>query len=104
MLRRAGHDAQTVNEQLLTGTSDAELWPIVQQERRILLTADKGFANAAGHPPGTHHGIVLLRHPRESRRAYLDLVRMLIANVELETIDGAIVVVGIDGMRIHRGP
>lgn len=46
ILRRAGHDAQTVIQEGLTGTPDEKLWKVVQQERRCLFTADKGFSNA----------------------------------------------------------
>jgi len=45
-LRQAGHEEQTVGDERLTGASDADLWDVVQQGHRLLLTADKGFANA----------------------------------------------------------
>ena len=45
LLREAGHDATTVVEQDLTGASDDALWRSVDQEKRCLITADKGFAN-----------------------------------------------------------
>ena len=102
LLREAGHDAATVVEQGLTGTSDDALWASVLQENRCLVTADKGFANARSHPPGSHAGIVLCRLPRESRTAYLDLTRLLLTTFDMESVAGGIVVVSPDAIRLHR--
>ncbi len=102
-LLQAGHDVVTVHDQRWTGLPDDELWPRVQTERRSLFTADKGFANANLHPPGTHAGIVLFRLPRESRRGYLGLLEFLIERLDLAAIRGAIVVVSPDAIRVHRG-
>lgn len=105
ILRSAGHDALSVLEQDLGGTSDDSLWPLIQREHRCLFTADKGFADARAHPPGTHAGVVLFRLPRESRSGYLRLVEFLIAEFVLDEAAGAIVVVSPDAIRIHRpGP
>ena len=103
LLRNAGHDACTVTEQRLSGTPDSTLWDHVQHEQRCLLTADKGFANAQLHPPGTHEGVILLRLPRESRAAYIHLVQSLLANLALESVKGSLVVVTPQAIRIHRG-
>jgi predicted nuclease of predicted toxin-antitoxin system len=74
LLRAGGHDALSVFEQHLTGTTDDKLWPLIQAESRILFTADKGFGDVRAHPPATHAGVVLFRLPRESRAAYIRLV------------------------------
>jgi predicted nuclease of predicted toxin-antitoxin system len=102
-LRSAGHDAITVHEQHLSRTKDDQLWPIVQEERRCLVTADKGFANAQLRPPGTTCGIVLLRLPRESREGYVKLIQAFIASERVETSTRVITVVSPDSLRIHRG-
>lgn len=103
LLRKAGHDAFSVTEQGLSGTPDNRLWNHVQDERRCLLTADKGFANAQLLPPGTHHGVVLLRLPRENRAGYIRLTELLLPNLDLETIGGGIVVVTPQAIRVYRG-
>jgi len=36
------------------GWKDEALWRAVQNERRFLVTADKGFADARNYPPGAH--------------------------------------------------
>lgn len=102
LLRAAGYDADTVYAQGHSGQPDDQLWPAVQQEKRMRLTADKGFANAQVYPAGSHAGVVLFRLPRESRAGYIRLVQVLLARVKLEDIAGAIVVVSPDAIRIRR--
>ncbi len=102
LLRAAGHDASTVHAQGHSGLPDDQLWSVVQREQRLLLTADKGFANAQSHPPGSHAGIVLLRLRRESRVGYVQLTTFLLSGVRLEDIAGAIVVVSPDVIRVLR--
>jgi predicted nuclease of predicted toxin-antitoxin system len=77
VLRAAGNDAKTVHDQRHTGMPDDQLWAVVQQERRVLFTADKGFANARTFPAGSHAGVVLFRLPRESRAGYVRLASFL---------------------------
>jgi len=56
-----GYDAMTVVTQGWRGLPDEELWLRVQQERRWLITADKGFADLRTYPPGSHAGVLLFR-------------------------------------------
>ena len=102
LCRAASHDATTVYLQGHSGLPDERLWPIVQQEQRMLLTADKGFANARDYPPGSHAGVVLFRLPRESRAGYIRLGEFLLAQLKLDNVVGAIVVVSPDAIRVLR--
>lgn len=99
-----GHDAATVVGQGWQGVSDEVLWPRVQDERRWLITADKGFADLRRHPPGSHAGVILLRPQEESRRAYLELAAIALARLKLDELPGAVVVVTYRGVRIRRAP
>ncbi|MHB8384525.1 MAG: DUF5615 family PIN-like protein [Candidatus Binataceae bacterium] len=99
-----GYDAATVVGQGWQGVSDEVLWPRVQDERRWLITADKGFADLRRHPPGSHYGVILLRPQEESRRAYLELAAIALARLKLDELAGAVVVVTYRGVRIRRAP
>ncbi len=99
-----GYDAATVMGQGWQGASDEELWPRVQNERRWLITADKGFADLRLHPAGSHAGEVLLRAPEESRRANLELAAIALDRLKLDDLAGAVVVVTHRGVRIRRAP
>jgi predicted nuclease of predicted toxin-antitoxin system len=102
LFRAAGHDVRTVYDQGFSGFPDDELWPKVQQEQRVLVTADKGLASARLHPPGSHEGIILFRLPRESRRGYVRLAEFLLAGISLDDCVRAIVVVSPDAIRVLR--
>jgi predicted nuclease of predicted toxin-antitoxin system len=58
LLCRAGHDATTVGQQNLAGSSDTYLLQVCQQERRALLTLDVGFADIRTYPPGQYAGLI----------------------------------------------
>jgi predicted nuclease of predicted toxin-antitoxin system len=79
------------------------LWARVQNERRWLITADKGFADLRLHPPGSHAGVILLRSQEESRRAYLELAANALQQLQLDELAGAVVVVTYRGIRVRRG-
>jgi predicted nuclease of predicted toxin-antitoxin system len=104
MLSVRGHDAAAVPEQGWQGAPDDILWPRIQDERRWLMTADKGFADLRRHPPGSHAGVILLRSQEESRQAYLELAEIALERLELEEIAGSVVVVTSRGVRIRRAP
>jgi predicted nuclease of predicted toxin-antitoxin system len=98
-----GYDAATVMGQGWQGASDDELFPRVQNEGRWLITADKGFADLRLHPAGSHAGVILLRAPEESRRAYLELAAVALDRLKLDDLAGAVVVTH-RGVRIRRAP
>lgn len=103
LIRQAGLDVQTVSDEGLGGAKDTDLWAAVQRERRCLITADKGFADIQVYPPGHHHGIILLRVPRESRAAYVAITKTLLDKLDLREAVGSIVVVAPTSIRIRRG-
>jgi predicted nuclease of predicted toxin-antitoxin system len=98
----AGHDSKTACEQGYNGLPDDQLWSKIQEEQRMLFTADKGFANARSYPPGSHAGVVLFRLSRESRAGYIRLAEFLLNHLKLENVAGAIVVVSPDAIRVLR--
>ena len=96
------YEAATVVEQGWQGLSDEQLWPQVQQEGRLLVTADKGFADLRTYPPGSHSGVLLLRLDEESRRGYLELIRTVLRQLDVETLAGAVIVASPRGIRIRK--
>jgi predicted nuclease of predicted toxin-antitoxin system len=102
LLVEAGHEAATVLDQGLGGVSDEALWPIVQEEQRFLVTADKGFGDIRRYPPGSHPGIVVLRPREDGIRPLLHLVRSLLATCRLDELAGLVTSVTPAGIRAHR--
>ena len=102
ILTDRGHEAKTALAQGWQGFPDTDVWIGVQQEKRWLITADKGFADLRAYPPGTHAGVILLRPQEESRRSYVQLIEAALAQLDLESHAGATVVVTQHGLRIRR--
>lgn len=98
-LRRLGHDAATVHEEGLAGVDDQRLVAVARVESRILLTLDKGIANLAEYPHGSHAGIVLFRPGSQGRLAVLEFVRSRLADVLKCELQNRISVVTSDRVR-----
>ncbi len=103
-LRENGYDAANVIEQKMGGTKDPALWKAVQQEKRFLITADKGFADVRTYPPGKHAGVLLLRPDEDGIRPIIDLISKLLRTYKLDDLAGSITVVTPRGIRIRKAP
>jgi predicted nuclease of predicted toxin-antitoxin system len=101
-LREQGYEASTVVEQQMGGWKDAQLWEAVQAQTQFLVTADKGFADIRLYPPGSHGGILLLRPEEDGIRPVLDLLKAVLAEVDLAELEGVLAVATSQGLRIRR--
>ena len=84
LLAEYGHEVSTIYDQKMAGSADEKLWPVVQEKGQFLLTADKEFADIRKYPPGTHHGVLLLRPAYESLPTFKRLLISLLNNRSLE--------------------
>jgi predicted nuclease of predicted toxin-antitoxin system len=104
LLQRAGYEeVATVREQGMGGWKDPALWRAIQEERRFLVTADKGFADLRLHPPGSHAGVLLLRPDTDGIGPVLELLEQVLASTDLQSLQGCLAVVTPQGLRIRRG-
>lgn len=104
LLNAQGFDAVTVLDQGWAGAADDDLWRLIQNERRWLVTADKGFADIRLYPPGTHAGVILLRADEEGLESYLRLATMVVKQLALDEVNGAVIVVTDRSIRIRSAP
>ena len=102
-LRRAGFAADDVRDVGLRGYSDERVFAYAPAQRRVLVTADMGFANILRSPPGSHAGIVVLRVPDElpTNAANRELLRAL-SDLANESLMGLLVIVEVGRARLHR--
>jgi predicted nuclease of predicted toxin-antitoxin system len=65
-LEKLGHDVLDIRSTRDKGIADDRLWIKVQEQSRLLITTDKGFASYRRDP---HHGILIvrLRQPNEAK-------------------------------------
>ena len=59
-----GHDVMDIRGTEREGITDKELWKIVQKEKRLLITTDKGFAKNRYE---RHHGLLIVRLKQPNR-------------------------------------
>jgi predicted nuclease of predicted toxin-antitoxin system len=80
MLRDAGHEADTVADQKLTGSDDSALFERCQAEGRILLTLDLDldFGNVQAYPPRSHSGVVVFRSNTQDKPTLIALLKRLL--------------------------
>lgn len=64
-LREHGHDVKDIRGTESEGQSDADLWVFCQNEQRLLITTDKGFAQNRNEP---HSGVLIVRLKQPNRR------------------------------------
>ncbi len=101
-LRELGYEASSVREQAMGGWKDDRLWVAVQEKRQLLVTADKGFGDIRKHPPGSHHGVILLRPDEDGIRPLLELLNGIVEDRPLEEFSGTVTVVNPRGIRVRR--
>ncbi|HYG74773.1 MAG TPA: DUF5615 family PIN-like protein [Planctomycetota bacterium] len=102
-LAALGHDVDTVNDELLTGQPDGDVWAAAQKAQRFFVTQDMDFSDARMFPPGSHHGLLLLRIRNPGRQAIIDKLNSLFNNEEVSNWGGCIVAVTDMKVRV-RGP
>lgn len=102
-LRAAGHDADSVADEGLTGTPDDALATISAAEGRVLITLDLHFADIRRFPPPDRPGLVVLRLGRDSRASVASAVRRLIAALDTLPLANQLWVVTDDAIRTRGG-
>jgi len=100
-IRAAGHEAETVHDEGLTGSVDPLLLQQAHAEGRALLTMDKGIADVRVYPPADYSGIVLFRLKVTGRRAVLAFIRQHLPALLQADLAGHLIVVSESGMRIR---
>jgi predicted nuclease of predicted toxin-antitoxin system len=104
-LEAAGHDAVHVRDVGLSGSDDRQVLAAADQTGRVLISADTDFgeilaASSAGRP-----SVILLRIADQRRaRAVAGLVLASLDTVAPHLPEGAVVVIGDDGIRVRTLP
>ena len=78
LLRAAGYDAMTVDEQSMSGTEDTDLAKICTTEGRALITADLDLSDMRQFPPTGTPGYIVLRLKDQSRDRQIECIRRLV--------------------------
>jgi hypothetical protein len=103
LLSSKGYDTIHVKTSGLSGTKDLQLFIFAQQEQRIIISRDLGWANIKTYPPKTHCGLIILRFPFEATAIEIwQVVKRFIDRVDIPEIVGAIVIVDKNKFRVRK--
>jgi predicted nuclease of predicted toxin-antitoxin system len=100
-LRLAGHDAETVPDEGITGAPDSMLVEKVRSEGSVLLTLDKGIADVRTYPPEDYADIILFRPSTSGRGAVLAFVRRHLHTILQTDLAGHLLVVTDRSIRVR---
>jgi predicted nuclease of predicted toxin-antitoxin system len=101
ILGQAGHDAETVHSEKLTGADDQRLSSVCQNENRILITLDIGFADIRTYPPNELTGIIVVRSKRQDKPHILGVIQRLVSAIEKEELAGKLWIVEEKRIRVR---
>lgn len=101
ILGRGGHDAVTVMEQGLSGSSDRSLASICQDEGRAIVTLDLDFGDIRNYPPTEYPGIIVLRLLRQDKPHVLAVIQRLLPLFKTEPLAGYLWLVDEDRVRVR---
>ena len=99
-LSALGHDVEHVAARR-AGMRDRDLWPVVQNEHRLLISQDVRFADARMIESSPHFGFVLLRLEQDETEI-IARVREVFRTEPVETWRGCIVVITAKKVRVRR--
>jgi len=100
LFEAAGHDAESVFSERVSGTTDRAIYDLCLKEKRTLITQDLDFSNPFVYDPVPTEGIVVLRNPSQLLTDLHGLAEEVITHMSSEKPAGHLWVAGIDGIRI----
>ena len=101
LLRSAGHEASTAEDQGLAGADDEVMAERVRKEGRTLVTLDLDFSDIRAYPPNEYHGLLVIRSKRQDKTSLLALVQRAIDLLTAESPAGRLWIVESDRVRIR---
>jgi predicted nuclease of predicted toxin-antitoxin system len=102
LLKQAGHEAASVQDQSLGGAKDSNVARICQQEDRAIVTLDLDFADIRAYPPRDFSGLVVLRLTRQDKLHVLGVFERLLTVIENEPLIGKLWIVEENRVRIRE--
>ena len=78
LLREAGFEAETVDDERLSGADDLQVSERCRAEGQALVSLDLDFSNIKSYPPSAYSGIVVLRSRAQDKITLISLLKRLI--------------------------
>jgi predicted nuclease of predicted toxin-antitoxin system len=103
ILRAAGYEAESVDDEGLGSADDGVIADRVQAEERALLTLDLGFADIRTYPPQQYSGLIVFRSRTQDKIMLLSLLRRLLPVLRQRSPVGQLWIVESDRIRFREG-
>jgi predicted nuclease of predicted toxin-antitoxin system len=100
-LREQGHDAMSVREQNLQGTTDESLADRCKTEGRAIVSLDLDFSDIRKYPPSDFAGIIVLRPLLQTIPNLCRMMQQVHRLLSSETLPGSLWVVDEHHVRIR---
>ena len=101
LLRQHGHDALTVADERLKGSSDTIVAGVCQQEGRVLISMDLDFADIRTFPPKDYPGLLVIRRVRQDPDSILSVFLPVLTILQSESPEGRLWIIEEGRVRIH---
>lgn len=100
-LRAAGHDASSVPEQAMSGTTDDQVAEVCRDEQRVIVTLDLDFSDIRRFAPVDYPGIIILRPAVQTVPHLVRIVTNLLPLISTEPLAGKLWIVDENRVRIR---
>ena len=101
LLRTAGHEADTVSEEGLKGSTDRLIASVCKDEKRVLVTFDLDFSDVREYPPEEYPGLCVLRVSRQDPDHLIPVFEKILSLVDKEPIEKHLWIIEDDRVRIR---
>ena len=90
-----------INNSKLKGISDEEIIKMAKEEKSIILTFDKHFADILKYPPENYFRIIRIRIHPPILNDIITAIRNFVNDFDLKKIKGKLIILEKDGFRIY---
>jgi predicted nuclease of predicted toxin-antitoxin system len=102
-LKDLGFTPLDIRDHGLRGKSDDEIFTFAQLHKAVIFTADLDFSSILRFPPGTHHGICVLRYPNLwSNAEVFKHAKTLLSKITQADFTGNLIIVSPNSLRIRH--
>lgn len=102
LLSDAGHDAQTVFDERVSGIDDLRLYEICAAEHRSLVTLDMDFADIRHYPARELIGVVVIRPKLQEKNHLIWLASRMIPTLRHEPLENHLWIIDESVIRMRR--
>ncbi|MBP9890107.1 MAG: DUF5615 family PIN-like protein [Leptospiraceae bacterium] len=102
LLRAKNLQADTVNEENLSGEDDSAISIVCKKEERILITLDLDFSDIRNYPPKEYPGFIVLRLKSQDKESIINLFKRFIPFIQEENIQNKLCILEENKVRIRE--